>query len=155
MKVENDSTEFKWFLKFDDWTRGSTNMLPYRTEMIVWDKELKLCGSIDMLYENECGELELYDWKRCKEIKKTSFNKFAKTECIEHLPDSNYWHYALQLNTYKYMIEKNYGKKVNSMYLVCLHPNNKNKSYQKFKVPDLKEEIKDLMELRLKIVSNL
>ena len=25
--------------------------------MIVWDKELKLCGSIDMLYENEFGEL--------------------------------------------------------------------------------------------------
>ena len=62
--------------------------------------------------------------------------------------------YRIQ-NTYKYMIEKNYGKKVNSMYLVCLHPNNKNKSYQKIKVPDLKEEIKDLMELRLKIVSNL
>ena len=41
------------------------------------------------------------------------------------------------------------------MYLVCLHPNNNNKSYQKFKVPDLKDEIKDLMELRLKIVSNL
>ena len=52
------------------------------------------------------------------------------------------------------MLEKNYGKKVNGMYLVCLHPNNNNKSYQKFKVPDLKEEIKELMELRLKIVSN-
>tara|TARA_B100000575_G_scaffold293055_1_gene303250 strand:+ start:4319 stop:5110 length:792 start_codon:yes stop_codon:yes gene_type:complete len=155
MKVENDSTEFKWFLQFDDWVRGFTNMMPYRTEMIVWDKELKLCGSIDMLYENECGELELYDWKRCKEIKKTSFDKFAKTECIEHLPDSNFWHYSLQLNTYKYMLEKNYGKKVNGMYLVCLHPNNNNKSYQKFKVPDLKDEIKDLMELRKRIVCNL
>ena len=35
----------------------------------------------------------------------------------------------------------------------CL--NNYNKSYQKFKVPDLKDEIKELMELRLKMVSNL
>ena len=70
MDVKNDSTEFKWFLEFDDWVRANTNMIPYRTEMIVWDKELKLCGSIDMLYENEFGELELYDWKRCKEIKK-------------------------------------------------------------------------------------
>ena len=33
--------------------KANTNMLPYRTEMIVWDKELKICGSIDMLYENE------------------------------------------------------------------------------------------------------
>ena len=155
MKVENDSTEFKWFLKFDDWTRGSTNMLPYRTEMIVWDKELKICGSIDMLFMNEYGELELYDWKRCKEIKKTGWNKFAKTECIEHLPDSNYWHYSLQLNTYKYMLEKNYGLKVNGMYLVCLHPNNKNKSYMKIKVPTLKKEIDDLMECRANMLKDI
>ena len=154
MHVSNESIEFEWFLRFDDWVKRDTNMLPYRTEMIVWDKELKLCGSIDMLYMNECGELELYDWKRCKEIKKNAWDKFAKTECINHLPDSNFWHYALQLNTYKYMIEKNYGMKVNGMYLVCLHPNNKNKSYLKYKVPHLKNEINDLMELRLRIVSN-
>ena len=152
MKVDNDSTEFKWFLKFDDWVRGFTNMMPYRTEMIVWDKELKLCGSIDMLFENELGELELYDWKRCKEIKKSNWDKFSTTECIEHLPDSNYWHYALQLNTYKYMLEKNYGKKVNGMYLVCMHPNNKNGCYLKYKVPHLKEEINDLMALRKSMV---
>ena len=29
----------------------------YRTEMIVWDKELKLCGSIDMMYINEFVKL--------------------------------------------------------------------------------------------------
>ena len=34
------------------------------------------------------------------------------------------------------------------MYLVCLHPNNKNKSYLKYKVPTLKKEIDDLMEYR-------
>ena len=57
-----------------------------------------------------------------QEIKKNSgFNKWSTTECIEHLPDSNFWHYSLQLNTYKYMLEKNYNKKVNGMYLVCLH----------------------------------
>ena len=153
MDINNDSTEYKWFLEFDDWVRANTNMFPYRTEMIVWDKELKLCGSIDMLYENEFGELELYDWKRCKEIKKnSSFNKWSTTECIEHFPDSNFWHYSLQLNTYKYMLEKNYNKKVNGMYLICLHPNNKNGSYLKYKVSDLQDEIKDLMKLRLDMV---
>ena len=152
MDISNDSTEFKWFLEFDDWVKRETNMLPYRTEMIVWDKELKLCGSIDMLYENECGELELYDWKRCKEIKKSNWNNYATTECIEHLPDSNFWHYALQLNTYKFMLEKNYGKRVNGMYLVCLHPNNSRKSFMKFKVPLLENEINDLMNLRRRMV---
>ena len=50
------------------------------------------------------------------------------------------------------MLEKNYNKKVNGMYLVCLHPNNKNGSYLKYKVSDLQDEIKDLMKLRLDMV---
>ena len=69
-------------------------------------------------------------------------------ECIEHLPDTNYWHYCLQLNTYKHLIEKNYGKKVKEMYLVCLHPNNQNKNFQRIKVCDLSQEVNDLLQLR-------
>ena len=34
------------------------------------------------------------------------------------------------------------------MYLVCLHPINKNKSYQRIKVPNLQKEVKKLMKLR-------
>ena len=34
------------------------------------------------------------------------------------------------------------------MYLVCLHPNNENKSYQRIKVEDLQKEVKDLFALR-------
>ena len=36
------------------------------------------------------------------------------------------------------------------MYLVCLHPDNKNKNYQRIKVVDLQEEVKDLFNLREK-----
>ena len=91
--------------------------------------------------------LILFDWKRCKEIKKTnSFGEFALTECIDHLPDTNYWHYALQLNTYKAILEAKYGKKVEKMVLVCLHPNLP--SYQLLTVPDLSGEIAALFALR-------
>ena len=38
------------------------------------------------------------------------------------------------------------------MYLVCMHPNNKNKCYLKFKVSNLENEINDLMALRKKYV---
>ena len=92
----------------------------------------------------------MYDWKRCKEIKKINNFENAKTECISHLPNSNFWHYSLQLNTYKAIIEKNYGKKVKGMFLVCLHPNNKNESWLQFEVPDLQEDINTLFCLRLK-----
>jgi hypothetical protein len=147
---QNDSVEFKYFLKFH---KKIKKMIAYRTEMIVWDKNLKLCGSIDMIYEHDDGMVSIYDWKRCKKIKTKGFkNKTSKTEIISHLPDSNFWHYALQLNTYKYLLEKNYSKVVKGMYLICLHPNNENKNYLKYKVPVLKDEIKDLMKLRFKLV---
>ena len=38
------------------------------------------------------------------------------------------------------------------MYLVCLHPNNPNKSFLKYKVPKLDDEINSLMKLRLNMV---
>ena len=53
------------------------------------------------------------------------------------------------------MLEKNYGEKVVGMYLVCLHPNNANKSYIRLKVPHLKQELKDLMKLRKSMVEKI
>ena len=101
------------------------------------------------------GSLLIYDWKRCKEIVKTSgFGKWGQKECIEHLPDTNYWHYCLQLNTYKAILEDKYGKKVEELYLVCLHPENKNKNYQRIKVVDLQEEVRGLFDMRKKELAN-
>ena len=141
---ENDSVEYTYFLNF---IRAFPDLKPYRTEWMIWDKELRLAGSIDMVFENPDGTLLIYDWKRSKEIKKTTrFLKFSTTECIEHLPDTNFWHYSLQLNTYKAILEKCYGKKITHMCLVCLYPDNKD--YKLFRVPDLQEEVSELFELR-------
>ena len=146
VEVEEDCVEWKYFEKFEE--EIGQNLEPYRTEWMIWDKELKFAGSIDMIFRNPDGTLLIYDWKRCKNIKKDNRWQGAVTDCISHLPDTNYWHYSLQLNTYKYLLEKNYGETVVGMYLVCLHPNNANKSYIKIEVPDLGDEIKDLMALR-------
>ena len=124
---------------------------PYRTEWMIYHEELCLAGSIDMVFENELdGSLFIYDWKRAKEIIKTSpFNNFALTECINSLPDTNYWHYALQLNTYKAILEQKYEKKVTDLVLVILHPDNKNKNFQIINLPILTKEINDLFALRV------
>ena len=145
MKVDNDSIEYQYFNKFH---QDHKDLKPYRTEWMVYDKDLRLAGSIDMIFENPDGTLRIYDWKRCKEIKKDNKWDNALTPCIAHFPDTNFWHYALQLNTYKYLLEKNYGKKISEMCLVCMHPNNKNESYIKLEVPQLTEEIFHLMKLR-------
>jgi len=119
---------------------------PFRTEWIVYNEDIKLAGSIDMIFKNvKTGQLEIYDWKRCKEIKKhCGFNKWLKSPIVEHLPDTNFWHYALQLNGYKYILTHKYGQNVGDCYLVCLHPNNQNNNYIRLKVPDLQEEITTL-----------
>jgi ATP-dependent exoDNAse (exonuclease V) beta subunit len=145
---ENDSVEYQYFMNFKD---AYPELKAFRTEWTVFHEELKLAGSIDMVFENEQGDLLIYDWKRSKEIVKTStWNKFSNNETISHIPDTNYWHYCLQLNTYKAMLEANYDKKVVGLYLVCLHPDNKNGNFQRIKVVDLQEEVKDLFAYRMK-----
>ena len=142
----NTSIEYQYFLNF---ARDFQHLKPYRTEWIVYDEEWKIAGSIDMIFENpdEPNTIDIYDWKRAKEIQKSSaFNKWSTNSLISHLPDTNFWHYSLQLNTYKAIIERNYGKKVRNLYLVVCHPNNKNNNYQIIKVPNLQEEISTLIQ---------
>lgn len=151
MEVEDDgSPEFEYFLKFEK--DHEEKLTPYRTEWMVYHEDLKLSGSIDMVFQNKNGDLEIYDWKRSKEIAYDfdipRYAKYALTPCISHFPDKNYWHYSLQLNVYKYILESKYGKKITKMCLVCLHPNNVTKTYEVHEVKHLKKEIDDLMELR-------
>jgi ATP-dependent exoDNAse (exonuclease V) beta subunit len=150
IKQPDDSKEWGYFIRY---IKDHPTFQPYRTEWFVYDEELKLAGSIDMVYLNPDGTLNIYDWKRSKSIEyDNSYNNaMAITECISTIPDSNFWHYSLQLNTYKAMIEKNYGKKVKELFLVILHPNNDN--YVLIECADLQEEVAKLFEHRKKQLS--
>jgi len=152
---DNTSVEYSYFMEF---CGKNKELVPYRTEMMVYHDKWQFAGSIDMIFENPDGSLQIYDWKRCKAIKKFNFFECANIDCIAHLPNSNFWHYALQLNTYKAILEDKYNKKVTDMYLICLHPNNANKSFIRIKIPHLKNEMNDLLYLRiqkLNLTSNI
>ncbi len=143
---ENTSLEYEYFLRF---VRDFPELKPYRTEWMVYYEEYKISGSIDMIFENPDGTLQIYDWKRCKEIEYDSnFGKYAKTPCIAHLPDTNFWHYSLQLNMYKVILEHKYGKKITGMYLICLHPDSAFKTYDRIEVPVLESEMTNLLKVR-------
>jgi len=43
-------------------------------------------------------------------------------------------------------LEQKYGMVIRDMFLVCLHPENANKSYMKIKVADLSEEMRLLFK---------
>jgi ATP-dependent exoDNAse (exonuclease V) beta subunit len=114
--------ERQYYHAYDKKQRG-LGMEPYRTEWMLWDEELQVTGSIDMIYYNTNSKTyHMVDWKRSKEIKKVGYGR-GKGAC-DHMHDCNYTHYSLQLNIYKYLLEKNYGVKIKDMHILVFHPSN-------------------------------
>ena len=149
--LEQTPLEWQYFMNF---IKDNQHLKPYRTEWTVYDEDAKIAGSIDMVYENPDGTLSIYDWKRAKIITRiNNFNRFAIPPVICHLPDSNFWHYALQLNTYKHILETKYNKTIKDLFLVRLHPDAEEKNYELIELPDLSVEVNDLFQERIKNLS--
>jgi len=133
------STEWDYFMRYEKKWRLEKGFVPYRTEWLVFNDEIRLAGSIDMVYAKPDGTYAIYDWKRSKEIK--TENKYQKgLGPLAHLDDCNYWHYSLQLNNYRRLLEKFYGLVVNELALVILHPNNKSFKIVKLNLMDAEVE---------------
>ena len=158
-KQDLDATstiEYGYFLNFHQQHVTGTHLVPLRTEWRIFDEVYKLAGSIDMVYLDTTDpsgtSICIYDWKRSKEIKeKNWFQKCLPP--LSHLDDCNYNHYSLQLNVYKFIIERNYGLCVTQLAIVVFHPNNSN--YIKIDIPILDYEIESIMTHRLKQLDNL
>ncbi len=146
LEVNNKSDEFKQFLEF---YKDHSHLKMFRTEWMIFSDLLKITGSIDAVFINEDGTLSLGDWKRSKEITFDSFDgqTYGKFP-FENLPDCNFYHYSLQLNLYRIILEKFYGKKIKEMFLVVLHPNNKNNKYKKIEVEVMDKEANLLLDYR-------
>ena len=130
------SPEWTMFLEYQ--RKIGSKFKPFRTEWLVWDRSVMISGSIDMVYRKPDGTLAIYDWKRVKEIK--TANRYDNMlGPLNHLPDTNYWHYTMQLNVYRRIIEANYGEKVTELALVVLHPDNQ--TYQVLRLNLMPEEV--------------
>ena len=137
--VYNDSKEYTLFEKFKN---DYNDLKPFRTEWEVCYEDKNLAGSIDMVFENSDGSYSIYDWKRSKKIEKMNNFEFGNGE-LDHLPNSNFWLYSLQLNTYKYILENVYDFPIKDLHLVILHPNND--TYIVMECPNLQNEVKYML----------
>jgi ATP-dependent exoDNAse (exonuclease V) beta subunit len=126
-EVINTSTEYRYFQQFVK----DVPLQPYQLEWRIYNEDHKIVGTLDMVARNADGTLDLYDWKRSKHIE--TVNHYNKMSPLLQIPDTNYWHYILQLNLYKFILETNYNETIRDMYIVCFHPNNL--QYVKYKLP--------------------
>jgi hypothetical protein len=138
-----EGAEWNYFCDYQrEW---GSQFTPFRTEWLVFDEEHKVSGSIDMVYKKADGTLAIYDWKRTEELK--TENRFQSGKGpVSHLPDTNYWHYSLQLNVYRYILQKHYGVVVSELALVVLHPDNS--TWRVVKLNMLDDEVLGMMAAR-------
>jgi len=142
----------KEYIYFNNYLKDHKDYIPFRTEWSVYTKKYLLAGSIDMVYfdPKDKNKIVIADWKRSKEIKyKNNFEKAHSP--INDLDNCNYWHYTLQLNIYRMILEKYYTKKVSHMFLVVIHPDNHN--YIKIPIPIITKPIIKMLNHRLKCIN--
>jgi len=145
------TAEWRYFMNF--WKDHGHDLVPFRTEWEVWAEEYRLTGSIDMIfYRKSDDSYVVYDWKRSKDIKVNNDFGGRALYPLDHLHDTNYWHYSLQLNVYRWFLETYYGLKISDMYLIVLHPDNKN--YRRLRLNRMDDEVDIMMKARMRAVKD-
>jgi ATP-dependent exoDNAse (exonuclease V) beta subunit len=92
------------------------------SEVILYSTELKVAGTIDILaLDKTTGLYELIDWKTSKRIDTVSYgNKTGTSSITQDVPDCNFYHYALQLSLYRYLLEEFYGISIHNQIIAHL-----------------------------------
>ena len=128
--------------------RSQRDTIAYRTEWQVYADDEDIAGSIDYVAERPDGTKVIVDWKRTRRarLSEEAFGKLMQGPLCG-VPDCTLWHYRLQLNVYRFILEKYYGLTVSCMYIVGTNPDNGEQPYVD-EVPRLKPETDALMRHR-------
>lgn len=103
-----------------------------------------------MIYKKD-AQYDIYDWKRSHRIVNSmgepiSINRNGERGIrgLENIHDTVYWHYCLQQNLYRFILEKNYRIQIDKMYLVIFVDSTT--SYTKLEVPRMDDAIKVILD---------
>ena len=118
-------------------------------EKIVFDPELQLAGSIDLLIKSKKdNKFWICDYKTNEKIvTENKYNKFG-LYCIDHIPDVTAEHYYLQLNLYEYLLKKGEYIDKNEDIGKCLFHITEN-GVKTMIVPDRQKEVKEMIKFYL------
>ncbi|MDO7847599.1 hypothetical protein Q5H92_14620 [Hymenobacter sp. M29] len=136
------------------------------TELLVYDPYWGIAGQIDKVWLDE-DWFDIRDLKTNAEMKLQSYCREIPTALsnmgigdpireykmmffpVNHLMDSNYWHYALQLSIYAYLVEKLTGKTCRTLTLEHHKPLSETEVdpiATEYEVPYLKNEVELLLQ---------
>ena len=116
-------------------------------EFVIGSDEYNIASAIDHLFIDKLtGGLVMVDYKTNTDIYKN--DKYAKNMKVplDHLQDTVFNHYAIQLSIYKFILEKYTNLKIEDFFIVWF--SEKNNDYKIIEVPYLKNEVQKILENR-------
>jgi hypothetical protein len=143
----NIEPERQHFLRFVN----DYHIRPYRQEWPVYDVPLNIAGTIDLICKDADGDFVIYDWKRSRKVVDATgrpiVEGFGGKMSLNGIsvPDTSYYHYCLQQNLYRYMIQEHYGIRVKALNLVVLCADYDN--YKLVPVPIMNDVIEQIVNI--------
>jgi len=129
---------------FKEFQKDNFEYVPVKNEFVVGDiKDTMVCGMLDMLaYNPKTESLEIWDFKTNKKIEHSQYGKLL-------FPFDDMWEgeineYTIQLNVYKYFIEKYTNLKINKTKVIWFNANND--SYQVFELQSIQPKIEQMLK---------
>lgn len=154
-----DAPEFLQFRRWWETFMPDAKPEAYRTEFSIYDADALIAGQIDCLLRTQDGRYVMVDWKRCNPTPKRpnmplellgtdqkAFNNERGLGPCAGFPNTSFWHYVVQQRLYTYILETHYDIKVDSAWLVQMHPTLSEAHC--VEVPRIDDEIDRIMQAR-------
>jgi hypothetical protein len=119
-------------------------------ELICFDKQKKLCGTSDYVVFHD-DTFDISDFKTNKKFNfENQYDDKTLLSPVEHLPNSEYFIYALQLSFYANMIERLTGLRCGFLNIFWLKRQIDTKNifkakWMRYTVPYLKKEVESIL----------
>ena len=153
-EAEEDDVAWRQFLAWAT-SPERAHLVPYRTEWRIFSRRCNVAGSVDMVFHNtKTGALDIYDWKRAKEIKRDGWGRYATHPLlkVDEIPDAAFYKYSMQLSAYKYILETEYAETlpypIGELWLVRMDEDGDRTEADPVEAVDMIAPVKKLMENR-------
>lgn len=142
-KVDVCESNANLYTKIKRLVKNKTLIIP---ELRIANREFGIAGSIDQPIFFTDNSFSINDYKTNKKIETDS--KYPMLDPIAHISDCNYYHYALQLSLYAWMIKQETGFKLRDLYFTHFKFNEKDEIIGEriFPVPYLEDEIQMILK---------